>query len=94
MDTDPADVAKGAIERALAINDPGERARVITAILKVVDDANLAAVRQADVRILRETQTLREVAEKIHLSIGRVDQISKATVTGRRAKKAAVGLDE
>lgn len=85
MDITPVDLAKEAIERALAITDPAVRARAITDIIKAVeDDHRLKAAREEDVRALRQTLTLREVSEKVGLSIGRVDQIAKGTVTGRR----------
>lgn len=85
MDITPVDLAKEAIEQALAMNDPAMRARAITGIIKAVeDDARLKAAREEDVRALRQTLTLREVSEKVGLSIGRVDQIAKGTVTGRR----------
>jgi DNA-directed RNA polymerase sigma subunit (sigma70/sigma32) len=84
MDTNAADLVKTAIDQALAIDRPAERARVITEILKAVDDAKLVAVRKADILKLRETQTLREVAEHVGLSIGRIDQIATGRTTGRR----------
>ena len=79
MDIELADLVKDAITRALALSDPAERARAITGILGVVKAANpeLKATRQADVLKLRETLTLREVAEGIGTSIPRVDQIAK-----------------
>ncbi|MFD8545693.1 hypothetical protein [Streptomyces sp. NPDC059649] len=87
MDITPVGLAKEAIERALAITEPAVRARAITDIIKAVeDDARLKSTRKADVLLLRETLTLREVSEKVGLSIGRVDQIAKGTVTGRRSK--------
>jgi hypothetical protein len=90
METNPAQLAKAAIGQALAMADPAQRARAITDILKAVeDDKRLKDTRAADLRTLRETLTLREVSEQVGLSIGRVDQIVKGTVTGRRAKGAA-----
>jgi hypothetical protein len=67
------------IQQALRIGDPAERARAITGILGAVKDANpdLKAARQADVLILREDLTLREVGEKIGVKTARVDQIAK-----------------
>ena len=89
METNPADLARSAIDQALAMADPAERARTITDILKAVeDDKRLKETRETDLRTLRETLTLREVSERVGLSIGRVDQIVKGTVTGRRANKA------
>ncbi|WP_428956174.1 hypothetical protein [Streptomyces sp. cg35] len=85
----PDDIVKQAIEQALAIDDPALRGRTITRILKAVeDDPRLKQARETDVRELRQDKTLKEVAELVELSIGRVDQIAKGTVTGRRAKKA------
>jgi DNA repair exonuclease SbcCD nuclease subunit len=89
MNNDPDEIVKVAIEQALAIDDPALRGRTITRILKAVeDDKRLKDARATDVRELREDKTLKEVAELVELSIGRVDQIAKGTVTGRRAKKA------
>jgi len=88
MTTDPDEIVKAAIDQALAIDDPAVRARTITRILKAVeDDPRPKEARATDVRELRQDRTLKEVAELVELSIGRVDQIAKGTVTGRRAKK-------
>ncbi|WP_369214694.1 hypothetical protein [Streptomyces flavofungini] len=91
MPTDPDDVVKQAIEQALAIEDPATRGRTITRVLKAVeDDPRLKDARATDIRELRKNHTLKEVAALVELSIGRVDQIAKGTVTGRRrVKKAA-----
>ncbi|MEV6548037.1 hypothetical protein AB0M57_04915 [Streptomyces sp. NPDC051597] len=89
MEATPADTVKTAIEQALAISAPAERARIITDILKAVeDDPRLASTRKADLTELRETLTLREVSGQIGLSIPRIDQIVKGRTTGRRARKA------
>jgi len=89
MTTDPEGLVEQAIEQALAIDDPALRGRTITRILKAVeDDKRLKDARATDVRELRKDRTLKEVAELVELSIGRVDQIAKGTVTGRRAKRA------
>jgi hypothetical protein len=89
MTTDPDALVTAAIEQALAIDDPALRARTITRILKAIEDEpRLKRTREADVRQLRETRTLKDVAELVELSIGRVDQIAKGTITGRRAKTA------
>lgn len=79
METTPADLVKTAVDQALTLDDPAQRARAITAVLGVIKNANpeLKATRQADVLKLRETLTLREVAEQIGSSIPRVDQIAK-----------------
>lgn len=79
MATTPADLVKTAVDQALDINDPAQRARAITGILGVIKNANatLKTTRQADVLKLRETLTLREVADQIGSSIPRVDQIAK-----------------
>ena len=92
MTAAPNDLVKQAIEQALAIDDAALRGRTITRILKAVeDDKRLKEARQADVVELRKERTLKEVADLVELSIGRVDQIAKGTVTGRRAaaKRAA-----
>ena len=88
MSTDPDSLVKAAIEQALTIGDPALRARTITRILKAVeDDPRLKDTRAADVRTLREQQqTLREIAEAVELSIGRVGQIANGTITGRRRR--------
>lgn len=89
MTIDPDELVKAAVEQALAIDDPAIRARTITRILKAIeDDPRPKEARAVDVRELRKDKTLKEVAELVELSIGRVDQIAKGTVTGRRAKKA------
>lgn len=90
MATDPDGTVKQAVEQALTISDPALRGRTITRILKAVeDDPRLKQAREADIRELRQDKTLKEVAELVELSIGRVDQIAKGTVTGRRAKKTS-----
>jgi hypothetical protein len=87
MEMNPADLAKAAIEQALAMTNPAERARTITDIIKAVeDDKRLPETRADDLRTMRQTLVLREISEQVGLSIGRVDQIIKGTVTGRRAK--------
>jgi DNA-directed RNA polymerase sigma subunit (sigma70/sigma32) len=88
MDPTPAELTQAAVDRALAIDDPAQRARAITGILDVIKTASpeLQAARRADILKLREDLTLREVGEQVGLSIGRVDQIAKGTTTGRRAK--------
>jgi DNA-binding PucR family transcriptional regulator len=89
MTTKPEDLVETAIQQALAIDDPALRGRTITRILKAVeDDKRLKDARATDVRELRQAHTLKEVAELVELSIGRVDQIAKGTITGRRAKAA------
>lgn len=89
MATNPEDLVETAIQQALALDDPALRARTITRIIKAVEDEpRLKQTREADVRKLRGTRTLKEVAELVELSIGRVDQIAKGTITGRRAKTA------
>ncbi|MFC9497716.1 hypothetical protein [Streptomyces sp. NPDC056982] len=94
MTTDPDAIVKAAIEQALAIDDPATRARTITRILKAVeDDPRPKEAREADVRELRNSKTLKEIADLVELSTGRVGQIAQGTVTGRRAKKAEVGSD-
>lgn len=89
MTTDPDKLVEQAIEQALALDDPAVRGRTITRILKAVEESQeLKDARAADVRELRKEKTLKEVAGLVELSIGRVDQIAKGAVTGRRAKKA------
>jgi hypothetical protein len=88
MTIEPDELVKQAVEQALSLDDPALRARTITRILKAVeDDKRLTEARQIDVVELRQTRTLKEVSELVELSIGRVDQIAKGTVTGRRASK-------
>jgi DNA-directed RNA polymerase sigma subunit (sigma70/sigma32) len=91
MDPTPAELTQTAVDHALAIDDPANRARAITGILDVIKTAtpDLQAARQADILKLREDHTLREVGAQVGLSIGRVDQIAKGTVTGRRTKAKA-----
>ncbi|WP_420032201.1 hypothetical protein ACN2WE_04905 [Streptomyces sp. cg28] len=85
MTASPDELVKQAIEQVLAINDPALRGRTITRILKAVeDDKRLKDARTADVRELRKDKTLKEVADLVELSIGRVDQIAKGAITGRR----------
>ena len=58
---------------------PDERAARITALLKAVDSAQkqLTETRRADVLTMRQNKTLAVVAERIGLSVPRVDQIAK-----------------
>lgn len=87
MKQTPADAAKAAIEQAAALTDPIERARNITAILKTVEGAELGDLRQEDLRALREQPqppTFKEIGAQVGLTIGRVEQIVKGRVTGRR----------
>jgi DNA-directed RNA polymerase specialized sigma subunit len=87
--SDPDALVTAAIEQALAIDNPALRARTITRIIKAIeDDPRPKEARAVDVRELRKDRTLKEVAELVELSIGRVDQIAKGTITGRRAKAA------
>jgi hypothetical protein len=89
MNPTPADAVKTAINQALSIGDPAERARTITDLIKAVeDDPRLARARKEDLTKLRKNLTLREVHEQTGLSIPRIDQIVKGRTTGRRAKKA------
>jgi DNA-directed RNA polymerase sigma subunit (sigma70/sigma32) len=91
MEPTPAELTQTAVDHALGLDDPAQRAHAITGILDVIKTASpqLQATRRADVIALRETLTLREVGEKIGLSIGRIDQIAKGTTTGRRVKPKA-----
>ncbi|MDR3081350.1 MAG: hypothetical protein LBV60_10580 [Streptomyces sp.] len=75
----PDDLVKIAVEQALAIEGPADRARAITGILDVIKERGpeLKAVRRSDVLVLRKTLTLREVGGLLDLSIPRVDQIAK-----------------
>lgn len=89
MDPTPADTAQQAIEQAASLTDPAERARAITAILKAVDGANLRNLRQEDLRKLYPEQNYREIGEQVGLTTGRVEQIIKGRITGRRRSAAA-----
>lgn len=79
MDPTPAGAVQDAIEAALAIEDPEHRAREVSDVLGAVQKANkrLKETRRADILLLRETKTLREVADLTGLSIPRIDQIAK-----------------
>ncbi|QIB49488.1 hypothetical protein [Streptomyces aureoverticillatus] len=95
METSPDDLARAAIEQALAIKDPALRARTITRILKAVeDDPRLKQAREADVRELRQTRTGKEVSGLVELSVGRISHIVNGTVTGRRSKPNEKGSAE
>jgi hypothetical protein len=88
METTPDDLVKAAIEHAIAIDNPAQRARTITRILKAVeDDPRLKRAREADVRELRQTRTGKEVSDLVELSVGRISHIVNGTITGRRSKK-------
>lgn len=93
METTPADAVKAAVEQALAMTDPAERGRTITEIIAAVEkEPRLTEAREADVRKLYETRTLKEVGELVKLSLPRVHQIVTGRTTGRRAaKKQAAG---
>ena len=74
------------------MTDPAERGRTITEIIAAVEkDSRLTQAREADVRTLYETRTLKEVGELVKLSLPRVHQIVSGRTTGRRAtqKRAA-----
>ncbi|MEV6836792.1 hypothetical protein AB0N17_20170 [Streptomyces sp. NPDC051133] len=76
----PAQLFEAAAELALDPElSPVERAAMITALLKAVDDRQkeLTETRRTDVRELRKTMTLAKVGESIGLSVPRVDQIAK-----------------
>lgn len=79
MDSTPVDAANAAIDAAIAISDPAERALAVTGLLDAVHERRfeLRAARESAVLQLRETRKLREVAELLGLSIPRVDQIAK-----------------
>lgn len=79
MDPTPADLANAAIDAAISISDPVERALAVTGLLDAVHERRfeLRAARESAVLELRETRKLREVAELLGLSIPRVDQIAK-----------------
>jgi serine kinase of HPr protein (carbohydrate metabolism regulator) len=79
MDPTPVDAANAAIDAAIAISDPAERALAVTGLLDAVHERRfeLRAARESAVLELRETRKLREVAELLSLSIPRVDQIAK-----------------
>jgi len=79
MDPTPVDAANAAIDAAIAISDPAERALAVTGLLDAVHERRfeLRAARESAVLELRETRKLREVAELLGLSIPRVDQIAK-----------------
>lgn len=89
MDTDPATLAKQAAEQALTINDPAQRTRAITGILKAIEDANLVNVRKTDLHTLRETLSFRAIRDQTGMSLSRIEQIVNERTTGRRKKKAS-----
>ncbi|AQW55266.1 hypothetical protein ACIQPP_05450 [Streptomyces violaceusniger] len=76
----PGDLFRAAAERALDERaSPMDRARMISELLKAVDEAQplLTSTRRADVQHLRKSLTLAKVSEGTGLSISRVDQIAK-----------------
>ena len=79
MDPTPVDAANAAIDAAIALSDPVERALAVTGLLDALHERRfeLRAARESAVLELRETRKLREVAELLGLSIPRVDQIAK-----------------
>lgn len=86
MTTDPAQAIRDIADRAAAIADPAERARVITAVLDATTAAGpaLQQARQAAVLELRADRTLKQVAESVGLSVSRVDQIAKGISRPKR----------
>lgn len=85
MEPTPAELTHTAIAQVTALNDPEDRARNITQILKAVEDAKLRDLRQEDLRALRDKPlTYKEIGEQVGLTTGRVEQIIKGRVTGRR----------
>jgi DNA-directed RNA polymerase specialized sigma subunit len=80
--TDPTELVKTAISLALALTDPAERARTITALYDTMADQELKRAREDDILTLRKTLVLREIGEVTGLSTGRIDQIIKARTSG------------
>jgi hypothetical protein len=76
MDTTPI---TRLVEELRAVSGPAERARAATELLRVLADVQqqIKNIRQDDVRRLRKTLKLREVAELLDMSTARVDQIAK-----------------
>lgn len=68
-----------AVEAALEITDPIDRARAITGLLEAVQKASvtLKRARQQDVLTLKEGRTFKEVGELIGVGAARADQIAK-----------------
>ncbi|WP_327306334.1 hypothetical protein OG730_24910 [Streptomyces sp. NBC_01298] len=80
MDTQaPAVLLRTAIEAVRAMPGGAERAVAVTELLGSLREAqgDLRRIRADDVTELRKTLKLREIAERLSLSTGRVDQILK-----------------
>ncbi|MFB6619943.1 hypothetical protein ACIGFK_27135 [Streptomyces sp. NPDC085524] len=80
MDTQaPATLLRTAIEAVRAMPAGAERAVAATELLGTLREAqaDLRKIRTDDVTELRKTLKLREIAEQLSLSTGRVDQILK-----------------
>lgn len=73
------DAVRAVIDQVLAMEDPARRARAITELLGAVREreGEMKAARKADVLLMRESLTLREVGERIGVNTSRVDQIAK-----------------
>ncbi|MFZ3470864.1 hypothetical protein ACODT3_22315 [Streptomyces sp. 4.24] len=80
MDTQaPAAHLRTAIEAVRTMPGGAERAVAVTELLGALREvqADLRKIRTDDVTELRKTLKLREIAEQLSLSTGRVDQILK-----------------
>lgn len=63
-----------------AIDDPAARAQAAGHLLQLLADvqAEVKAIRAADVAEMRKTMKLREIAELLDVSMARVDQIARS----------------
>lgn len=79
MDTTLADRVKAAIDAALAITDPTDRARELTAIHSVITDygPKIRETRRQDVLTLKDTMTYQAIGDVLGMTRGRAEQIAK-----------------
>lgn len=79
MDTTLADRVKAAIDEALAISSPAERARELTQIYGVITNVapHIRQVRRQDVLTMKATMTYKDIGETLGMTRGRAEQIAK-----------------
>lgn len=84
-----AEQIQSAITAITSIDDPAERGRAATDVLKVIHDGNKALARvrrEAVLELRRQKMTYREIGPAIGVHYSRVKQIEIGEATGINAK--------